>query len=524
MLAAVSPYGYPHSGIERTSGNGSNYSDGDPIVDIDASNDAWEAEYVEAAFDNVEVPFPDSVSIKRSLEGGSEAWPRGDYLNIWVGNLKRNWGSGTPPWLDYYFPQFSGVIVDRGAILEGEYGDYETPEGINLGRHTLAHQIGHWLGLYDTYRHGCYSDCDYQKGDLCKDTPRDKYPAKPTFSEFLILTCGGNECVDEDIDYVDMDENLMDVQSCHRMFTKEQAQRMRCQASTRGPNFLGSGGCVAQLSNPMVNITGGSRILCSGSSRTLAAASYSDVNYSWSIDPVGISGLSITTGSPTAILTNSNPTYSGEITVKLQMYSSICGTSVHEYKFWVGRPKVPIIATANIPFTVGGSTNKPCKNTGFVFVTNASDASEVYEWKIIRTTTGTSTSVVGSWLLPVSSLEYEQYHVVARGVNDCGISYYSNSLQIQVVPCTIFGFPGGRIAALAPNPAHNQVSVKLLDEIAISPNGLQIRVLDVLGTERLSLQSQSRDTQLDISSLSPGIYMVHIHNGEQTDIMRLAVE
>ena len=63
-----------------------------------------------------------------------------------------------------------------------------------------------------------------------------------------------------------------------------------------------------------------------------------------------------------------------------------------------------------------------------------------------------------------------------------------------------------------PSPANNNLTIEML--IGISPE--QIIITDVLGKEVLHFESQKIKTQLDVSSLSIGIYLLKIkmQNGE----------
>jgi len=118
-LASVDPDGNPTTGITRTNTSLSEFN------------------------------YPGSA-MKFDAQGGKNAWPRNNYLNIWVCNM-----SGTI----LGFAQFpgggastDGVVIDY--IYFGTNGTATAP--FNKGR-TATHEVGHWLNLYHIW--GDDNDC-----------------------------------------------------------------------------------------------------------------------------------------------------------------------------------------------------------------------------------------------------------------------------------------------------------------------------------------------------------------------------
>ena len=175
--------------------------------------------------------FTPSNNMKFDSTGGKNAWPRDQYLNIWVCNFANTSGG---------FALFPGVAanVDGAAIDYYSFGrNY-----IGGGR-TATHEIGHWLGLLHTFQSGCGSsvidstNCS-TTGDYICDTPPE---ASSTF------TCPPtqNSCNNDVPDLPDMITNYMgySYSSCKNMFTQGQADRMNIVLQTQRTPILTSPAC-----------------------------------------------------------------------------------------------------------------------------------------------------------------------------------------------------------------------------------------------------------------------------------------
>ena len=190
-LASVDPNGNATTGITRKSSSTSSW----------VTNDA----------------------MKFSSNGGVDAWPTGDYLNIWVCNI----GGGI---LGYaQFPggasNTDGVVV--GPNYFGTTGYLSSP--FDLGR-TTTHEIGHWLNLRHIWGDGgCGVD------DFVSDTPTSD--ASNTGCATGHVSCGTTDMVQNYMDYSD--------DACMNLFTEGQKTRMRAQFDTGGfrASILNSGGC-----------------------------------------------------------------------------------------------------------------------------------------------------------------------------------------------------------------------------------------------------------------------------------------
>lgn len=157
------------------------------------------------------------------------SWDCTQYLNIWLVTdlFSGNNGCGLAGYA--YFPG-ANCRVD-GIVVESRY--WHTQRGSFI----VAHEVGHYLGLYHTFQGGCLNDDCLRDGDRVCDTPPDDSPS--------FAPCGTNSCATDNPDLVDDTENIMDYTNCQPMhFTQGQTTRMH--ASLMGPrmSLLNSNSCL----------------------------------------------------------------------------------------------------------------------------------------------------------------------------------------------------------------------------------------------------------------------------------------
>ncbi|MEO0727097.1 MAG: zinc metalloprotease, partial [Bacteroidota bacterium] len=190
-MATVDPSGNPTNGITRTSTTRTSFSTNDDM--------------------------------KFDSRGGKDAWPRDDYLNMWVCDI-----SGGI--LGYaQFP--GGSAATDGVVMDYQYfgtiGTATAP--FDLGR-TTTHEIGHWLNLRHIWGDGgCGVD------DFVTDTPESD---APNYSCALgHVSCGSTDMVQNYMDYSD--------DACMNLYTFGQKARMRALFDNGGAreSLLSSGGC-----------------------------------------------------------------------------------------------------------------------------------------------------------------------------------------------------------------------------------------------------------------------------------------
>jgi len=160
--------------------------------------------------------FAADDSVKSKATGGSDPWPSGRYLNVWVCSL----GDGLLGYAQFPGgpPQTDGIVILNRAF--GTKGTATAP--FHLGR-TATHEIGHWLNLRHVW--GDTEDCSGT--DFVADTPNAQHPnyGQPRFPHVSCQNGPNGDMFMNYMDYVDDDAMFM--------FTAQQVVRM--QATLDGP-------------------------------------------------------------------------------------------------------------------------------------------------------------------------------------------------------------------------------------------------------------------------------------------------
>jgi gliding motility-associated-like protein len=208
-------------------------------------------------------------------------WPPSSYINIWyIQSMEL-----------FIFEEFS-----CGAWSPSKAGGYATfPPGggltdgivVTAFGPLLAHEIGHYLGLYHTFEGGCLNNDCSLNGDRVCDTPPD--------NSRVSISCGStmNTCVTDTLsgfttDQLDLTKNFMDYgnQTCMNMFTQGQSDRMRNAINTLRPGLL-----VNKCNNPCAeNSTSFFNVdilyPVAGNTVNFTNATTNATNYQWYVDGV----------------------------------------------------------------------------------------------------------------------------------------------------------------------------------------------------------------------------------------------
>jgi PKD repeat protein len=272
---------------------------------------------------------------KYYAEGGLDAWPRDQYMNIWIVNSIENDGTAGITLGYAQFPQFAddgyGVIIRHDS-----YGNVGTASGDR----TLTHEIGHCLGLLHTFQGpffgggtGCHTaDCG-GNGDFCCDTP-------PAAASHWDCPTTYNSCTSIPVndfyaaDVFDQWENYMSYAPCQNMFSQGQFDIV--SANLTDINFLAD---LVSLTNqtatgvllPEVlcaaSFYSNVQTICAGNTIYFTDASYFNVT-SWTWTFPGGTASSTTDQNPSVVY-NSAGTY--DVTLEASDGVSTVSVTLNDY-------------------------------------------------------------------------------------------------------------------------------------------------------------------------------------------------
>lgn len=178
---------------------------------------------------------------------GIRRWEPRRYLNIWVVRsiCFQSLGCGVAAYATG--PTFHGTGVD-GVVIEHPF--FGASPGLTAA---LAHEVGHYFGLYHTFAGGCKNDNCLTDGDQICDTPPDQSTA-PLPCDLTANTCTTDSKSGFSSDQPDATTNFLDYGNllCQHDFTAGQAARMVFFLENERQSLLTSDGCGQPCLNPVV--------------------------------------------------------------------------------------------------------------------------------------------------------------------------------------------------------------------------------------------------------------------------------
>lgn len=220
FLADIDPQGNPTDGIDR----------------VYTENEGWQLNIFDlSTLDNV----------KRSSEGGADAWDTNEYLNIWICNIQGNWlatifgyaypPEGHPNWpagSSAPEPGLEGVVLHYPVVGRNNPHHMDDDFAGNDKGRAATHEVGHYLGLRHTWGDGLFQGCTVD--DEIEDTPNCATAANYNCNFSL------NTCDDGEGDMPDNIENYMDYNedACLNMFTNGQIDVMRVVLEEFRPELI----------------------------------------------------------------------------------------------------------------------------------------------------------------------------------------------------------------------------------------------------------------------------------------------
>jgi gliding motility-associated-like protein len=255
-------------------------------------------------------------------------WDTRYYINIWVvnnivGETMASFGCGL--WTRFGVAGYANFPTNVGTAYDGIV--------VSAFKDVLAHEMGHYLGLYHTFEGGCSNNNCLTDGDHVCDTPPDG-----TTNPALNCNAANSSCSTDTLsnhsngffprDTTDQIQNFMDYNNsqCANMFTEGQSQRMRATIASQRSSLLTDAitapcatGLVASFTrdnnnpkatDPAINFT-------NTSTNTTGATTYQ-----WLINGVAV--------ATTQALTQAFPTV-GKYKVTLKITEGGCTASYTDY-------------------------------------------------------------------------------------------------------------------------------------------------------------------------------------------------
>lgn len=370
--------------------------------------------------------FSTNDNVKRTANGGMDAWPSSSYLNIWSCNI-----SGGV--LGY--AQFPGgpAATDGVVLLYSSIGSVAQPgtaTPYNLGR-TATHEVGHWLNLYHIWG----DDGTACSGtDNCSDTPNqaDENYGAPTFP--LTDACATASPGVMFMNYMDYtDDRAMN------MFTAGQSTRMNALFATGGSRV----GLVTSLGCQAPSVTCGTPTGNTTSSITTTGATLS-----WS----AVSGATsynvqykLASGSTYTSVNTASTSYAlsglASGTAYNWMVNAVCasGTSANSA---VNNFTTTAVATCGTPT---GNTTSSITTTGATLSWTAVSGATSYnvQYKLASSSTYTSVSTASTSYALSGLASGTAYNWRVNAVCPSGTSANSTVLNFTTTAVVSCGTPSG---------------------------------------------------------------------------------
>lgn len=356
--------------------------------------------------------FSSNNYVKFNSYGGKDAWPTGQYLNIWVCNL------GLCGYASYPGSTASvdGVVIKYNCF--GRTGILQT--SYNKGR-TATHEVAHWLNVHHIWGDGTCAD------DLVNDTPTQE-KANYDYPVFPHLSSCSNSNGDMFMNYMDYSAD-----GARNMMTQGQVDRM--DATLNGPrvSLLTSLGGIdpsgTTTATPVCNIPGGlnvASITTNGASLNWSSTGAASYNVRYKSTTSTIWNTASTTSTSFAISGLSSST-----NYEFQVASVCSGTSSSAFSsssmFTTTAPTItPTLCNVpsglNVTLITKNSATLNWLSTGVASYNVRYKATTSTVW--INTTSASLTSLAISGLLSSTIYEFQ----VASVCSGTSLSNYSTSI------------------------------------------------------------------------------------------------
>ena len=487
--------------------------------------------------------FSTNDAVKKSAQGGDDAWNSSKYLNIWVCNL-----SGGV--LGYaQFP--GGAAATDGVVITytgfGTTGTAAAP--FNKGR-TATHEVGHWLNLFHIWG----DDGTACTGsDLVGDTPNqggENYGC-PTFPH---VSCSNGTNGDMFMNYMDYTDD-----ACMYMFTTGQKARMTALFATGGfrnalttsngcqPPVAAACGAVTGLTATGITTTGATL----GWTAVSGATSY-NVQYKLSTATTWTSATSTTTSLVLSGLT-AGSTYNyqvrsvcaagtGNYSASTFTTTSSTGACSNNYESNNTRNTAASIAiNTNINSMIGTSTDKDY----FKIVTTSaapklkvtlSNLPKDYDLKLYNSS-GTQLASSANGSTTSETIKYNTatagatYYIYVYGYNGAfsASQCYTLNASTSATNWRMSGEENELTSKpelnIYPNPVQNKVAVDFFAEVN---QAASINVYNAMGQkvnqQNIQTLEGSNTVSFDLNNHANGMYIMEVICGDERKVQKFTIQ
>ncbi|MCC6251005.1 MAG: T9SS type A sorting domain-containing protein [Bacteroidia bacterium] len=447
-------------------------------------------------------------NVKFDNQGGKNAWPRDQYLNLWVCRISGGI-LGYAQFPGQGSASTDGVVIDYRYM--GTTGTATAP--YNKGR-TATHEIGHWMGLYHIWGDSNCGD------DQVADTPTQQ-EANYGCVSFPHVTCSNGPNGDMFMNYMDYSND-----ACLYMFTTGQKNRMNAAFTQYRSSLLNSQGCSGNVPNPgtcdsLCNVLPGQNVqvyLASGGGGYVSGTnSYGDIakaDVYTAPTNKKIKGLWVffgyvySPGSGSNTVTykiwnnngsggSPNSTLGSGTTTILDIYNNLTASPAKPTYV-----QFPSMITHNGTFYAGVEFN-PTNGDSLAIVTNTYNTSTNTGWEQQGDGTWLPYTDANSWGIQLSHLMYP----VLCDQTTTSNSFSNNNSDFQ----------------LFPNPANNKLFVGIGQKELYG--NIDIKVLNSIGqlVHSEKIQANSSTFEIDVNNLQNGLYLLEIKHNDEVSVHKFQV-
>ncbi len=246
---------------------------------------------------------------------------------------------------------------------------------------------------------------------------------------------------------------------------------------------------VKPTPNLMATSSTGTASICSGTTATLTASGAN--SYTWS--PVGgnTSTITVTPGTTTSY--------------------TIAGTGT--VNTCVGKSQVTVNVIPSPSMLITASSHTLCPGGTATLTANGANT---YTWS----PAGTLSSATGNTVTATPPVGVISYSIAGTSTNTC---IGNSTITLTVVTSCVAGIEqisSNTNISVYPNPSNGLITVSISNVDA----GTVVYVTDLIGQEVIKTSIKDVNTNLDLSALQKGIYMLTITNGQYRHIEKVIIQ